>query len=1784
MSAALTTALVLMPLMTPVAQAKMGVSHQVLSSEVATGLKKDTENSVTTSSKKHTIEKTDTQLAKGVTEEKLTYNNSKGERTVMQTVSVDLKGTGASLYAGTPDDGKGFARQKVTDQVKAAEKNGHQVVAGVNADFFSMTTGEPSGVVVKNGEVLHDKKPGNKESFFGITKDGTPMIGDQDLYLKVSKEQGFKQALGGLGILVKDGEINKDFKGMDDERSARTAIGIRKDKTVFFVTIDGKQSGYSNGISDLELAQTMKDQGAVDSLNLDSGGSATYLSRTPGDKTVSLKNRPSDGDERTVANSWLILTDEESDHKFNSAYVTPKDKVYSPKSEVDFSAKGVDKAGYNADLPTSELSWSINDKTLGSIDEKSGKFLSSGKPGDVTATLSKGGKEVGSSTITVAIPDEIDFLNKSVSLKTGSTHSLGMKVRYKDRDVILKPNDIVWNVPKEIGKMNDKNQLETASGHAKGTVTATISGTKVSNSLDVEIGQLPEVLYDFEKGLGDWKVDSSKRGEVNKLDLASEANGQVRFGDHALEVKFGFSTAQKESTLGAYAGPAEKKDIPGSPTAIGMWVYGTPESQGYWLRSQIYDGKGTPKPLNFTDESTGIDWLGWKYVEAQIPDNYEGPFATFPNQVVRVMLLKSGTAGHAMRNGSIFVDNVRAVYGANVDDLKSPIVDSISADGGSYSGNKLTITTKIHDDMKDPNATGIDWDRNKIYIDGKDYTVDGSRYSYDKDGNFTVKNYQFADGIHHIRVSIFDRFGNRTDKDAYFEIHAGNKTRVSFQASNDSKTKLGGTASFDLNADDLSNIKSGEFTVQLAKGFPVKSVEFPNESKDNSFDYDKESGILKIHVKDTTGSKDVKGSLAHITVDVPKNTPSGMKLSYQLVTGTAKFGDLNDNADIVNTFSSKPSDLAIQADYGLVMNQYIVGEKGSLKVIGSDQKAVSGATIVMTSADGKAEEIGKTDDEGNLESEKLTKKEGHFKLTATKDGSSSFETAAQAFTPVKDEKPSNLLAGATQDPTTQKTITWFSNPVKGNTETIMQVATDADFKSKGDEAFRNYNGERKVFTYVSDSKAVRVNSVTAKGLKPGTTYTYRVGDGTTWSETRHFKTLTDSDHLSFNVFGDTQVNASDQLGDFDKIIQHLETAKDKPDFAIHVGDFNDDQSIFNEADVTSQMFDKHPVYDSLDMIHVLGNHEYMGDDGSKATMMLGTPAHNGAAVNRKGTFSVDYGNMHIASLGWTDDAEEMKQELDWLRKDMKDSKKTWKVVATHQPPYNKNPADSRSTMFNKMLPPVCDELGIDVVFSGHDHSYGRTKPLVAGKENKNGTTYISAGHTGDKTYDILPNEKSVWDYIQKPEEKKQKVYLSVQVVGGKMNLITRDPDDKEVDKATLTAHSMQDSGQKPGTSAGSGNTDKPGSNTGSGSAGKPGSGNGGHTDGSNTGDTNKPGSGSNSNNGHKPGITKPGSGNDGHTDGSNTGDTNKPGSGSNSNGGHKPGVTKPGSGSNSGNTTGTHTGINKPTLTGNKPGLSTETGANHNSTIPTSNGGNHNNSMSGTGSHYSTSANEQPVQHRNKLLEKVVALKGIALYKTVNFSKKNRIISYTKQNRMHRPEFKVLGISKSKDGHLRYHVRDLNKNSKGYGKTGYITASSKYVQSAEYTKKVKLLTVINIHGIKSYLNAKLTGKAKHHYNQGQFLKVKRIVHQGRTVKFQLTNGQYVSANKHDVQAGKVNKPKSVTAKTTINLYGDTNFKHKLRHVPSGTKLKIKGWDYSDKGILHYRVQGGFITASHSLIK
>lgn len=147
----------------------------------------------------------------------------------------------------------------------------------------------------------------------------------------------------------------------------------------------------------------------------------------------------------------------------------------------------------------------------------------------------------------------------------------------------------------------------------------------------------------------------------------------------------------------------------------------------------------------------------------------------------------------------------------------------------------------------------------------------------------------------------------------------------------------------------------------------------------------------------------------------------------------------------------------------------------------------------------------------------------------------------------------------------------------------------------------------------------------------------------------------------------------------------------------------------------------------------------------------------------------------------------------------------------------------------------------------------------------------------------------------------------------------------------------------------------------------------------------------------------------------------------------------------------------------------------------------------------------------------VYATKKVGLYRHPTFSSSARRYWYPKQKRPNRPMFVVTGYATSKNGHLRYRVRDVNHRSKTAGKTGYLTANVAYVRSVYYAKRQSKINVINPKGVNGYRHAALKGKQRH-YRRGQTLRVRKIVTYRKTTRFVLTNGQYVTANKKLVLA------------------------------------------------------------------
>ena len=137
-------------------------------------------------------------------------------------------------------------------------------------------------------------------------------IGDTlKLLLKLNPNFTNIQSLtGGWPQLVKDGnslvKSNKNIEGViqrfSENRHPRTGVGFSKDSTiVYFITVDGRQQ-MSRGMSLLEFADLMIDEGVYQGLNLDGGGSTTMIINN---KVV---NNPSDNTgERAVGNCLVLI-------------------------------------------------------------------------------------------------------------------------------------------------------------------------------------------------------------------------------------------------------------------------------------------------------------------------------------------------------------------------------------------------------------------------------------------------------------------------------------------------------------------------------------------------------------------------------------------------------------------------------------------------------------------------------------------------------------------------------------------------------------------------------------------------------------------------------------------------------------------------------------------------------------------------------------------------------------------------------------------------------------------------------------------------------------------------------------------------------------------------------------------------------------------------------------------------------------------------------------------------------------------------------------------------------------------------------------------------------------------------------------------------------------------------------------------------------------------------------------------------------------------------------------
>jgi len=68
----------------------------------------------------------------------------------------------------------------------------------------------------------------------------------------------------------------------------RTVVGVRDGGQVVFAIVDGRQSGRSEGMSTMEVGDILLDFGVLDAINLDGGGSTTFVAADPEPRVVNV--------------------------------------------------------------------------------------------------------------------------------------------------------------------------------------------------------------------------------------------------------------------------------------------------------------------------------------------------------------------------------------------------------------------------------------------------------------------------------------------------------------------------------------------------------------------------------------------------------------------------------------------------------------------------------------------------------------------------------------------------------------------------------------------------------------------------------------------------------------------------------------------------------------------------------------------------------------------------------------------------------------------------------------------------------------------------------------------------------------------------------------------------------------------------------------------------------------------------------------------------------------------------------------------------------------------------------------------------------------------------------------------------------------------------------------------------------------------------------------------------------------------------------------------------------
>lgn len=792
---------------------------------------------------------------------------------------------------------------------------------------------------------------------------------------------------------------------------------------------------------------------------------------------------------------------------------------------------------------------------------------------------------------------------------------------------------------------------------------------------------------------------------------------------------------------------------------------GTTMYTQYYGTAQVKneDGKLETVTLTTLGDMAG---KGWIWVEADIA-SMQMPIAVYRAYTFRVV--KTATMS-TLSKGNILVDNVQFIYGTNTNDVTRPVLESVTETSSNtvlqskgttvLTGGNLSFTAVYSDsEITDKYATGIDTSGIRVLLDGVDYTNDTQKVEI-HNGVLYLKGMNLRNGTHTLTIRLKDFYGNVTTETRAFRVEdvQGKRSAIDILPQPEAP-EIGKEYVFAIVNNTGETVKEAELTVDFrAMGNAakyLKGAKAESLSSDYTLTLDQNAlakGLAKITVAKPhatqarramrAGAQDTDynyvSELGYLIINIPENAASDSELRCTVTQGSYTLGD-----DSSYTFSGEEKVIALSADYQLLCEQAIVGMPAELKVTDADGKSVSRAIIYQVNSEGSDTKLGSTNMRGTFT--KTFDTAGEYTFYAVKTGSGrswNQRVIVCERTHENEGKPFGILTnGVTKAGT--KSITWLTQIDGSAAEAQVKYSTDAELNGAA-----TVKGTSAIQTFVQSSRgdALRSNKVTLPDLTPGTTYYYQVGDGKTWSDKQSFKMpAADAEATNFFILGDIQTSSTANLA---AALSSLKAGS--YDFGVQTGDAIDNVTMYETHCRPFLNTVNSDTLNGVDLIHVLGNHEYYGDAEGKISGAI----YDLPASAQNSWYKMEYGKVCVVVVNnGTKLSEALADIAEKLTTDC-----IWKVLVAHEPIYGTESVSATPEILSNI-----EKAGFDFVFGGDDHAYARTYPMLGGKaqaeNSRKGVVYYVCGDLSGKSNEFHNRD----EYVEAiPHNDYGGMYLTVQ--------------------------------------------------------------------------------------------------------------------------------------------------------------------------------------------------------------------------------------------------------------------------------------------------------------------------------------------------------------------------------------------------------------------------------------